>query len=186
VPKGVDSLRKWADYRKLVWCWIEAADIGCRGRRPTLAQMRAEVWMALVHGADGFGYFCHEFKRGDSCRTTRAPVTDTLIGQAVKAINQEVLALAPVLNRPTIANGAAVASSNAAVPVDIMVKKLDQATYLFATAMRDSATTAVFTVPDMPKKAKAEVLFENRTLPLKNGVFEDTFAGYGVHLYKIK
>src|SRR6185312_11599444 len=31
-------------------------------RRPTAAEVRAEVWMALIHGAKGIVYFVHEFE----------------------------------------------------------------------------------------------------------------------------
>jgi hypothetical protein len=36
-----------------------------------------------------------------------------------------------------------------------------------------------------PEDRVVEVLFENRSLPLKGGVFSDSFAGYSRHLYRI-
>ena len=46
-------------------------------------------------------------------------------------------------------------------------------------------TKGGFTVPNMPKTARAEVIGENRTVTVTGGKFEDTFAPYEVHLYKI-
>ena len=44
-----------------------------------------------------------------------------------------------------------------------------------------------FTMPDtLPQKGKVEVLFENRTLPLRDGVFTDHFEPYTRHIYRIR
>ena len=53
VPRGVDRLRRWTGDRKGVWCCIETTRINNPARRPTPEQVRSEVWMALVHGAQG-------------------------------------------------------------------------------------------------------------------------------------
>lgn len=37
----------------------------------------------------------------------------------------------------------------------------------------------------VPASANAEVLGENRTLSVTNGVLRDGFSAYGVHLYEI-
>ncbi len=50
--------------------------------------------------------------------------------------------------------------------------------------MREQGTKASFTVKSA--KGTAEVIGENRTIPLKNGKFEDDFKPYEVHLYRIR
>jgi hypothetical protein len=70
------------------------------------------------------------------------------------------------------------------VPVATMMKQYAGATYVLATAMRGTATTASFTLPSFVP-GTVEVLNENRTLAFSNGKFQDNFAGYGVHLYRI-
>ncbi len=82
-------------------------------------------------------------------------------------------------------NHVSVKSSETTVPIDIMVKQDLEATYVFAVAMRDAPTTATFTCKQKGT-ATVEVLGENRTLKLKEGVFTDTFAPYAVHLYRLK
>jgi hypothetical protein len=52
--------------------------------------------------------------------------------------------------------------------------------------MRDGTTTATFTVAGLSGKAKAEVLGESRTVEVRDGVFQDDFAPWGVHLYLIR
>jgi hypothetical protein len=51
--------------------------------------------------------------------------------------------------------------------------------------MREGPTTGSFTVKGVTA-ARAEVLGENRTIPIKDGTFSDDYGPYGLHLYKIK
>ena len=50
--------------------------------------------------------------------------------------------------------------------------------------MRDQAAKASFAVKGA--KGSVEVLGENRTIPLKDGKFEDEFKPYEVHLYRVR
>jgi len=180
VAKGIDSLKKWTENKKPVWCWIETTLIDKSSpRKPTAAEVKAEVWMALIHGAKGFGYFCHSFY---PYFDDAALFHDTAMFSAVTKINQQIISLVPVLRTPDITGFASVTSSNAAVPVDIMKKHYQGENYIFAVAMRSGTTTATFTV-DSGKLV--EVLGENRMIPVIDGKFMDNFSSYGVHLYKI-
>lgn len=180
VAKGIDNLQEWSNNSKPAWCWIETTRIGEKAKRkPTPAEVKSQVWMALIHGAKGFGYFCHSFvgKTDDA-----ALLHDAEMMRAVKAINEEVTSLARVLNLEDAKEYATVSPANAAVPVDIMAKKDGKTNYLFAVAMREGATSATFEV----KSGKSvEVIGEGRTIPIKKGKFTDEFSGYAVHLYRI-
>lgn len=180
VAKGIDNLQEWSNYQKPTWCWIETTRIGEKAKRkPTPAEVKSEVWMALIHGAKGFGYFCHTFigKVDDA-----ALLHDTEMINGVKAINQQVTSLARVLNKQDTKGYATVKTSNQSVPVDIMAKKGRRAHYVFAVAMRDGSTTATF---EVKWGKKVEVLGENRTIEIRKGKFTDDFTSYGVHLYKV-
>jgi hypothetical protein len=67
-----------------------------------------------------------------------------------------------------------------------MVKRYRGATYLFAVGMRNTAARGSFEVGSLPRRATAEVIGESRHLPVKEGRFEDHFAPYEVHLYRIR
>lgn len=181
VAKGIDSLNSWTDKSKPVWCWIECTKIAERNpRKPTTDEVKAEVWMALIHGADGFGYFCHSFiPPADDA----ALLHDSVMIKAVRAVNQQVTELAPVLNSPDTREFASVKSSNNSVPVDIMTKTFNSANYIFTVGMRMGFTTATFKVKE---GRTAEVIGENRIIKIINGEFSDEFSPYGVHLYKIR
>ncbi len=181
VAYGVDRLRSFTGFTKPVWNWIETTQIDASsGAAPTPAQVRAEVWMSLVHGSLGIGYFAHVISPFDETGL----LDDATMSAAVGDIDAQITALAPVLDTPSIANGATVTSSASGTPVDLMVKRAPDATYLFAVAMGDAPTTATFTLRGLDG-GSAEVLGESRTVALSGGTLVDDFDGWGVHLYHI-
>ncbi len=180
VPRGVMRLRKWSADSKPIWVHIETGIISAPGSKPTPHQVKAEVWMAIIHGARGIDYFVHQFKPKFNAS---ALLDNPEMLAAVTAINKRITQLAPVLNSPTISGGLTVVSSNKKTPVHAMVKKHGGATYVFAAAMYMEDTKATFTMPGI--KGKVEVIGEGRTIDIKDGEFVDAFKGDGVHLYRI-
>lgn len=179
--KGIDSLRKWSNDSKPIYTWIETTQIGKDSpRKPTPGEVKTQVWMALIHGAKGIGYFCHSFY---PVNDDAALLHDKQMLAGVKEINDRITSLAPVLNSDTQPHFANVKSSNSKVPVDIMAKKHHNSYYLFAVAMRNEDTVASFHVNSGDE---VDVVGENRKIKIKNGQFEDSFKGYAVHIYKIK
>jgi hypothetical protein len=179
VAKGIDSLKIWSG-NKPSWCWIECTQIDADSpRKPTPSEVKSEVWMALVHGAKGFGYFCHSWT---PTFVEPALLQDATMLAAVKIINEQVTSLAAVLNSSSTSGYASVSSSNTSVPVDFMTKNYGGANYVFAVAMRSGTTAATFSVAS---GSVVEVLGENRTLSVSGGKFTDNFSSFGVHLYKI-
>jgi len=181
VPFGVDRLRQWANGRP-VWNCIECTHINSQNHKATPAQVRCEVWMSLIHGSMGLIYFVHEWqpKFNES-----ALLSDPEMLAAVTQTNQQIGTLAAVLNSPTLVDAAKVTPSDADVPVALMVKRHGGAVYLFAVTMREGATHARFSIYGVAAPQSIEVLGENRTLVSKDGIFEDDFPVWGVHLYRI-
>lgn len=180
VADGVSRLVKWTEGRKPVWNCIECTHISNPNAKATPAQVKAEVWMSLVRGSRGLIYFCHQFR---PTSVEAGLLADKEMTAAVGAINKQIHELASVLNSPTVPGGVNIASS---VPVEAMVKRRNNATYVFAVGMRGEPTTATITVGGMAGRATAEALGENRTVELRDGVFKDEFAGWSVHLYRIR
>lgn len=178
VSEGVERLRQWGEGKKIVWNCIEASRIDNVATKPNAAQVRSEVWMSIIHGSNGLIYFVHQFKP-NFIEASLLQDADLLAG--VTAVNKQIKDLAPVLNSPTLEGGATVTSDS---PVDVMVKKQGDSLYLFASAMRDKGTKASFDVKGA--KGSAEVLGEGRSIPVKDGRFEDDFKPYDVHLYRIR
>jgi len=182
IATGVENLRKWTNYTKPVYCYIETTKISQTSKAvPNESDMKTEVWMALVHGAVGINYFCHQITPSvieDEC------VANATIAAALKVIDTQIKSLAPVLNSATVTGTVTVSSSNANVPVDIIVKVHEQHTYIFAVAMRGTGVTATFSLKGV-SSAMVTVIDEGRTRQVSNGVFTDTFSGYQVHLYSV-
>lgn len=183
VAKGVDRLMQWTDGRRPIWNCIECTHISNEQAKATPHQVRAEVWMGLVHGSRGIIYFVHEFKPRFN---EDALLDDPEMLTAVTAINRQIGRLAPVLNQPTIRDAASVKSAPEEGRIDVMVKRHGGSTYLFAVGMRNEATRGVFSVKGLPRGARAEVIGEGRVLEVEEGRFSDQFAPYDVHLYRIR
>jgi len=182
VPQGVERLIHWAGPERIVWNCIECTRIGNPDHKATPQQVRSEVWMSLIHGSRGLIYFVHEWKPRFN---ESALLSDPEMLAAVTAINRQIHRLAPVLNRPTVADAVKVVSENNVVPIAVMAKRTSDALYLFTAAMRDGKTTATFTVRGLTGHPKVEVLDENRTVRSEDGIFRDDFQSWDVHIYRI-
>jgi len=193
VARGVRRLKDWAGAERIVWNCIECTRISNPRAKPTPAQVKAEVWMSLVHGSQGLIYFCHQFEP----RFIEAGLlADDEMARAVGAINREIQQLAPVLRSPSLPGEATVAVEPAAVAPDmarllgpagiaVAVKKHQGATYLFAVRMERTPAKATFHVPGLSGEATADVLGEKRTLRVRDGRFLDAFDANAVHLYRV-
>jgi hypothetical protein len=181
VPKGVTRLVGWTAGQKPVWNYIECTHIGS-DKKPTPRQVRSEVWMALIHGSHGLLYFAHEFQPKFN---EHALLDDAPMLAEVTQINRQVHALASILNSLDVGQVARVHSSSEQTPIDLLVKRHGETTYVFAVGMRNGSAQGTFTVRGLPQTAHAKVIGESRTLLVKSGRFTDTFAPYEVHLYRI-
>jgi hypothetical protein len=181
VAKGVDRLVQWTKDAKPVWNCIECTSIGS-SKKATPHEVRAEVWMALVHGSRGLIYFVHQFKPKFN---EHALLDDPVMLAEVTRTNRQIQELAPVLNSPTLTETVQVHSSSTQVPIDVMVKHHAGALYLFTVGMRNGQAQGTFHLNDLTKNATAEVLGEGRSLPVREGRFTDDFRPYDVHLYRI-
>ncbi len=179
VPLGVERLRKWAGDRP-VWTCIETTGINNERRKATPAEIRAEVWMALIKGARGILYFAHQFK---PTFIEAGLLADPDVAREVAAINARIHDLAPVLNAPDVPDAVRVETDDPAA-VATLAKRLDGVTYVFAASLREGARSATFHLSD-PAAAKVEVLDESRTLEAPAGAWTDRFDGYQVHLYRV-
>lgn len=182
VASGLDNLKTWmalGGTNKIIWNFIEAAAID-GGAVPTATQLKAEVWMSLIHGSQGIMYFVHQLSptfREDGIFNFPSVV------QAVTSINAQITSLAPVLNTPTVSNAVTAGFSVSGTPLDTMVKKLNGNTYVFAVVMRNTPGTATFSGLGNIS-GPVQVIGENRQVTMTNGQFQDSFVGYGVHLYQ--
>ncbi|MDP2899169.1 MAG: hypothetical protein Q8Q12_21755 [bacterium] len=182
VARGVERLTEWSKGGKIVWNCIECTRIQS-GNKATPHQVKAEVWMSLIHGSTGLIYFVHEWKPNFN---SHALLDDPEMLKTVTEINRQIHSLAAVLNSRTIRDGAKVKTTPDDSPIGFMVKRHAGETYLFAVATRDAEVKGLFELKGLPETATAEVLGEERSMAVGNGKFTDTFKGYDVRLYRIR
>ena len=142
---GVDCLRQWSDRGQAIWTDIETTTIAKGGMHPpTPQQTRSEVWLALIHGANGITYFVDTWN--PSFREDGIFADATMVA-AVTTLNKQVKSLARQLNSANIAGVLTVASSNSAAPIDTMVKATGQTLYVFAAVARAGRRRALSPSP---------------------------------------
>ncbi len=184
VPYGVERLLRWAGDRRRVWNCIECTHISNPDRKATPAQVRAQVWMSLIHGSRGIIYFVHQFK--PEFREA-ALLDDPVMLSAITTLNRQIRSLAPVLNSPTLLDAVTVRSSSDDTPVAVMVKHHGGATHLFSVNLRNRPTRATFTFrAPPPAGAVARLLDGPRSVPIDGGRLTDEFGPYEARLYEIR
>jgi hypothetical protein len=177
VAKGVTNLAKRILPGQNVWTVIETTALDpARPVKPV--EVRAEVWMALIHGARGIVYFVHEWAGG--LREDGIFQHPEIVAEVAR-INQTIVSLAPALNGADLPNRIDVMSP---VPIANMAKQHGGDLYVFAVAMQDRPSRPRLKVRGI-READAVVLNEGRRIAIKEGVIEDDFDGYAVHLYRI-
>jgi hypothetical protein len=182
VGRGVERLVEWGQGEKIVWNCIECTRIQNEKNKPTPEQVRCEVWMSIIRGSRGLIYFVHEWKPQFN---ESALLSDSAMYAAVTRINRRIHELAAAINSPVVAGGVKVQSAKADVPIATMVRKHAGAVYVFTVATRAGQTRAKFSVPGLAGRHVVEVLDEDRTLEATDGVFEDDFKPWDVHLYRL-
>jgi hypothetical protein len=177
VARGVTNLVKRIASGQRVCTAIETTALD-PVQPVTPAQVRSEVWMALIHGAKGIFYFVHEFtpKFREDALFRRLEVVEE-----VARTNQQIKSLSLVLSGPNVLQMVAVKSN---VPIATMVKRHENTVYIFAVAMENSPSAPRFVVDGMGD-TQARVIGEHRSVTITRGGFDDSFDGYGVHLYQI-
>ncbi len=193
VASGVERLRHWAGSDRIVWNCIECTHIGNAKTKPTPEQVKAEVWMSIIHGSQGIIYLCHQFQPKF---IEAGLLADEEMARSVGAINGQIQSLAEVINSPPLGNAVNVTVSPAEVSPDmarlldgrgiaVAARKHGGATYLFAVRMENSPASGTFELPAISDTATVRVIGEERVIPLRNSRFDDKFAPYAVHLYQI-
>lgn len=150
--------------------WIEAnlMERPC-GHEPHLLvtneTVRAETWLAIAAGADGIGYFPHDWNRS--------------VGAEIRRTNAQITALAPALLSPE----ADVSSADGAVKVG--ARRAHGALYVVAVnATRQRVAAVEITLPGLADRPLT-VYDENRTVNSSGNAFRDDFGPLEVHIYVV-
>jgi hypothetical protein len=182
VGRGVERLMNCTDPRtQRVWTCIECTHVGNAKVKPTPQQVKAEVWMAIIHGARGITYFAHQFQ---PTFIEAGLLADAEMAEAVKKINAEIQELAPVLNSaPPEPRAEVTVDGGAPADVALMTRRYKDSIYVFAVGMTARTVTAHLRLNGAT--GEVEVLGEQRRLQASTGGWADEYKAYQVHLYKL-
>jgi len=165
-----------------VWAFVEVGHPFSDSSWPSIkpAEVGAAVWSSIIHGARGIVYFNHSFGGpAPTQHALREPAYAAVRG-VIARTNARIRRLAPVLNAPFVDHFASTSAT-----VDTMTKRSGEHFYVFAASRGKTAQRATFRLP-CAGDARASVVDEDRTLPLVDGSFVDSFAdGNAVHIYRI-
>lgn len=154
----------------------------------TPTQLGYALNVELVHGANGFVYFVHDFYSGGFTEDGLLN-TETTAKPVVAAFDAEVSALADWINQVSLPG--VTTATTGGVPVTTMLKTYQGHTYLFAAAdgsatmTGSGSTTATFTLPSGTYSATSAVYGESRSVNASSGSFSDSFSPYQLHVYEL-
>jgi hypothetical protein len=176
---GRDGIRRpiW-NFVEVGWPYKETASEGARTIAP--AEVRAAVWHSIIAGARGIIYFNHSFGGPNLSHHALRDPPYAAVRAVVRSTNQLITQLAPVLNAP-FADGFTTADPS----VRTMTKFHQGKYFVFAGSKENAASTPTISLANFGS-GTATVLGENRTIPISNGRFSDSFEdGNAVHIYRI-
>lgn len=179
----VDQMKRFQDRAHLrpIWAFVETAqplldESGARTITPD--QLEGAVWSAIIHEARGVAFFQHN--NNGSCGNYSLIDCGPALRAKVTALTAQIRTLAPVINSQSYAydfeNG-----------TDTMLKTYDGAAYVFAgLGLLDPTGSKTFRLPPGVSGTSVTVVGENRTIPVVNGSFTDSFAAeYSHHVYRV-
>jgi hypothetical protein len=178
-----DQMRKFQDPANLrpIWTFVETAkpfltEAGALTITPD--QIEGAVWSAIIHEARGIAYFQHN--NNGVCGVYSLVDCGQTLRDRVAALNAKVRSLAPVLNSQSY-------RYDFANQTDTMLKVHSGDAYIFAgIGLLESPGTKTFNLPAGILGTTVTVVGENRTIPVTNGQFSDTFAAeHTHHVYRI-
>lgn len=143
------------------------------GRAPTYHETRAMTYLALVHRAKGIVYWCFY-------NMTYLP-DFVERWDFMTRIGEEVEALFPVLLSP---EEMVISLEPANEAIHCLVKVAEGKKYLLAVNSSRDPHRPSFRMPEGVGQT-VNLKFEDRTIPVKNGLLTDFFAPLSVHVYTL-
>jgi hypothetical protein len=175
------------DYRwGAILQFFDSAEFGGNGGYPIARELRADSYQAIINGATGLWYFNYEMGRDlPGLWDAAVTIADEIIGTG--GLKEVILAPpVPQTITKTVVSGPSHSPRTQGEVYDSIqtLQKEHNGTYLFAVNI--AADNVVVEFNNLPADAVvAEVVFEDRTIPVLDGSFQDSFGQDDVHIYRI-
>lgn len=193
-----DMDRCFSDYARFgrvsrsraVWPILQCFDGASWKRYPSAAEMYATSFAAIIHGAQGITWFKYGGAKSASNRYSgmfRTPedwATMTNITRRISSLRHVLVERTPAQPPvPEIVKGPK-CDPLGQPSVTMLMKVHDGEKYVFAVNASPEPVRARFAV-GLHGISTANVMWENRSVSVLNGTFEDGFAAFAVHVYRI-
>lgn len=134
--RAVNNLRKACGDDKPLGSFVEVTEIDEAATTQTPEGIRDAAWNAIVNGADAINWFIHDFKCNPECGPSVFLYEDKWAANraAMAEVNAELHQWATVLAAPD-----ATGATSTGIPLDMLVKRVDGVTYVFAQATGDQS-----------------------------------------------
>ncbi|MCS7254367.1 MAG: hypothetical protein RMK18_11985 [Armatimonadota bacterium] len=147
--------------------WLVAEAFG----KVTPKQMVASTYVALTQGVSGIIYFSFE-----------GAIRNRQLWERLVKLSLELKELAPVIISPQPERDAKVDNEN----IHFAIREHENKLYLLTiNASSEPQRDVKISLPWLKSDTTARVLFEDRKVPIKNGILTDYFADYERHVYEI-
>ena len=164
IAKCLDGLASEA--HKPSWIWLQSTGYAYYiPREPTGPEIECMTYGSLINGVRGIKFFAqkpHSKEAWDEMRM----------------LAREVTALTPILYSLEASPAAKVTPSS----ISIVAKTYQGKRYVVALNNAPRPISASISISGSASKAK--VLFEKRTVPIRNGKIKDVFQAYQRHVYQ--
>lgn len=172
VVSGIDRMRGKRPGTP-AWYFVVSDNLTLHYKAPSYGEQVAQSWGVLAGGGSGLSWYLN------------MPHTEPC-WRAMLDVNREAQEQKSFLLSEEACGGAAADVGKSVVRV--LTRRVGADWRVFACNLDVSAVKGVnFALPDdAPQNGTVEVLYENRTLPLKDGRFTDDFAGHTRHIYRLK
>jgi len=167
------QLSKEFSGRKPVWIAPQAFGGGeLWSREPTIQEMRSMTYQAVIQGATGIQYFV---RQGPNYFPKSAAAWSECGKMAV-----EIAELTPWL----LSDEESLKVTSLNDDILVLSKLHNRRLMIMAVNLRNIPAKAVFRI-QRPLNAKARIIFENRSVPVNEGLFNDFISAFGSQVYMI-
>jgi len=186
VADGTAELRRMAGADKPVYAWIETHQgtkfIDYDKQKPVLPRhTRAEVWMAIIQGATGIGYFTHAWQP----RFTEFAPTPQM-QEELKRLNAQITRLSVAILAPPAETEVKLQLADD-LPGHVKATQHDGMLYIFAQNMdmQDRAADGRIHVAGLKAGTVVTVVDEDCKIAAVAGGFDDHFGALAERIYRL-
>ena len=188
-----EDIRKYGDGERPRGVWPILQCFHGKGwkRYPTVQEMYAMSFAAIIHGGNGITWFKYGGDVGEEGARYSGMFRTTEDWSAMTNITRRIARMAPVLTArtppqpapPEIVSGPE-QDAFGQPSVTLLLKTHKDAHYVFAVNAVNEPVRARFRISGV-KAATVGVAWERRELKMAGGAFEDDFEPFGVHVYRV-